>query len=154
GGERYPLELARALATSTECELISFGPRAMRYREPGGLRVRVLRAVAHLDGHPAHPLAPALPAALAGADVVHTHHLRSAPSRIAAVVARLRGQRLAVTDHGLAGGDWAGLLPRLFDCFLTVSAYSARQLHAPPAQTRVIYGGADPARFASDPSVR
>jgi glycosyltransferase involved in cell wall biosynthesis len=153
GGERYPLELARALATEVECELISFGRQASLRREPGGLRIRTLRAVGHLHGHPAHPLALGLPAALAGASVVHTHHLRSTPSRIAALVARATGKPAAVTDHGLQGSDWAGLLPRLFDRFLAVSAYSARELGAPPARTRLIYGGADPRRYAPDPAV-
>jgi glycosyltransferase involved in cell wall biosynthesis len=88
---------------------------------------------------------------LAGADLVHVHHLRSTPSRLAAVNARIRGIRTAVTDHGLGGGDWAGLLPRLFDRFLTVSAYSARQLAAPASRTTVVYGGADPVRFSPDP---
>lgn len=59
-----------------------------------------------------------------------------------------------VTDHGLQGDDWGGLLPRLFARFLTVSAYSARELGAPSARTRVIYGGADPERFAPDPADR
>jgi glycosyltransferase involved in cell wall biosynthesis len=85
---------------------------------------------------------------------VHTHHLRSAPSRLAAVAARRRRLATAVTDHGLGGGDWAGLLPRLFDRFLTVSAYSARLLPAPEHRTRVIYGGADPERFAPEPGAR
>jgi glycosyltransferase involved in cell wall biosynthesis len=44
------------------------------------------------------------------------------------------------------------MLPRLFDAFLTVSAYSAHELGAPPARSRVIYGGADPARYAPDSS--
>jgi glycosyltransferase involved in cell wall biosynthesis len=39
-------------------------------------------------------------------------------------------------------------LPTLFDRFLTVSEYSARKLGAPAERTRVIYGGADPERFA------
>lgn len=153
GGERYPLELARALAGLVDCQLITFGPRPRRAREPSGLRLRVLRPLTLLRGHPAHPLAPGLPLALAGADLVHTHHLRSAPSRLAALAARAAGRRTAVTDHGLQGGTWAGLLPRLFDRFLTVSAYSARELGAPPARTRVIYGGADPDRFRPDPDV-
>jgi glycosyltransferase involved in cell wall biosynthesis len=58
-----------------------------------------------------------------------------------------------VTDHGLTGSDWSGLLPRLFDRFLVVSAYSGRELRAAPSRTRVIYGGADPERYAPDPSV-
>lgn len=69
---------------------------------------------------------------------------------MAALAARSRGQRLAVTDHGLLGSSWGGLLPRLFHLFLAVSAYSARELGAPPGRTRIIYGGADPARYAPD----
>lgn len=153
GGERYPLELARALANHAECELITFGRSARVERDPSGLRIRTLRTISWQGGHPAHPLAPALPSVLArsGADVVHTHHMRSLPSRMAVIAGRLQRKLVAVTDHGLQGSSWGGLLPRLFDVFLTVSAYSARELHAPVARTRVIYGGADPERYAPDP---
>jgi glycosyltransferase involved in cell wall biosynthesis len=147
GGERYPLELARALAREVDCELVTFGRSARVVSEPGGLRVRVLRPWARLRGHPAHPVSPALPAVLAGADVVHTHHMRSAPSRVAAVASRVAGRPLAVTDHGLGGGGWCGMLPRLFDRFLVVSRFSATILGAPPDRTAVVYGGADPARY-------
>ena len=151
GGERYPLELGRALARHVDCELVTFGPAARAWREPSGLHVRILRSLAFVGGHPAHPLAPGLGHALAGAHVVHTHHLRSAPSRLAALNARVRRIPTAVTDHGLGGGDWAGLLPRLFNRFLTVSAYSARELRAPASRTRIVYGGADPDRFSPCP---
>lgn len=151
GGERYPLELARALARHVDCELVTFGRAASVVREPGGLRIRTLRPLGHLRGHPAQPVALGLPAAVAGADLVHTHQLRSAPSRLAAVTARVAGRRLVATDHGLGGGGWGGVLPRLFDRFLTVSQHSADTLGAPPAKTRVIYGGADPDRFHPDP---
>jgi glycosyltransferase involved in cell wall biosynthesis len=150
GGERYPLELGRALARQVDCELVSFGRATRAWRDPSGLRVRVLRSLGHVGRHPAHPLALGLGHALAEADLVHTHHLRSAPSRLAAMNARVRRLPTAVTDHGLVGGDWAGLLPRLFDRFLMVSAYSARELRAPASRTRVIYGGADPDRFSPD----
>jgi glycosyltransferase involved in cell wall biosynthesis len=151
GGERYPVELARALARHAEVDLVTFGPRPGVVRERSGLRVRTLRPVGHARGHPVHPLAPQLPFVLDGADVVHTHHTRSAPSRVAAVAARLRGQRLVTTDHGLGGGGWLGLLPGLFDRFLTVSRFSASVLGVPAARTRVVYGGADPQRFSPDP---
>jgi glycosyltransferase involved in cell wall biosynthesis len=118
------------------------------------LRVRVLRSRTLLGGHPAHPVAFGLGHALQDADILHAHHLRAAPTRLAALNARIRGIPTAVTDHGLRGGNWAGLLPRLFDRFLTVSAYSARELAVPPARTRVVYGGADSARFWPDPDVR
>ena len=152
GGERYPLELARALARHVDCELITFGRQGGVEQESSGLRIRTLRTVGWLGGHPAHPFAPGLPGALGGARIVHTHHMRSLPSRMAALLGRARGQGLAVTDHGLQGDSWAGLLLGLFDVFLTVSAYSARELGAPAARTQVIYGGADPQRYAPDPS--
>jgi len=154
GGERYPLELSRALARHVDCELVSFGQAACSWRESAGLRIRILRAIAHVGGHPAHPLALGLGRALVEADIVHAHHLRSAPSRLAGLNARVRDIRTAVTDHGLGGGNWAGLLPRLFDRFLTVSAYSARELAAPASRTRIVYGGADPVRFSPDPDAR
>ena len=153
GGERYPVELARALARHVDVDLITFGPRPGMVRDPSGLRVRTLRSVRYGRGHPVHPLAPQLLWALAGADVVHTHHTRSAPSRVAALAARIRGQRLVTTDHGLGGGGWLGLLPALFDRFLTVSRFSASVLGVPGDKTRVVYGGADAQRFRPDPDV-
>lgn len=151
GGERYPLELSRALAAHVDCELVTFGRRSCVTREPSGLSVRVLKASTFLRGHPAHPVAAGLPSALRDADVIHAHHMRSAPSRMAALVGRLRRQRLVVTDHGLGGGGWGGLLPRLFDRFLVVSRWSALALGVPDSRTRIIYGGADPTRFYPEP---
>jgi glycosyltransferase involved in cell wall biosynthesis len=151
GGERYPLELARALAGEIDCELVTFGPRPASWRDDGGLRVRVLRPLTWLGGHPAQPVAPLLPAALTRAEVVHAHHFRSVPTRMAAVTARLLGAGTAVTDHGLLGRTWGGLVHRLFDRYLAVSEFSARVLGAPPERTQVIYGGADPGRFAPAP---
>jgi glycosyltransferase involved in cell wall biosynthesis len=153
GGERYPVELARALARHCEVDLVTFGPRPGVVRDRSGVRVRTLRPVGHGRGHPVHPLAPQLLWVLDGADVVHTHHTRSAPSRVAALAARAHGQRLVTTDHGLGGGGWLGLLPALFDRFLTVSRFSAGILGVPPGRTRVVYGGADPQRFTPDPEL-
>lgn len=154
GGERYPLELARALTRHIEVELVTFGREARTEIEPGGLTIRVLRTSHLLGGHPARPLAPSLAGAIRAADVVHTHHMRSTPSRLAALVARLQGEPVVTTDHGLQGGAWGGMLPRLFDSFLLVSQYSAQELGTPLDKTRVIYGGANPERFHPEPSVQ
>jgi len=107
GGERYLLELARALAGMVQCELLTFGTVAANAREPGGLLLRTLPARCYLHGHPAHPLAPGLFAAVRGADVVHTHQLRSTPAKMTALGAHLWHGRTAVTDHGLK--SWPGL---------------------------------------------
>lgn len=151
GGERYPLELARAVATHADCTLLTFGRQARRAEEDG-LRVEVLPARGHLRRHPAHPLAPGLPRALAGYDVVHAHQVWATPSRIAAAIARLRHRPVAVTDHGLLGSR---PLPRAarqtVHRFLTVSGYSAEVLGVPPERTTVIYGGVDTRRFGPAP---
>ncbi len=154
GGERYPLELARALAPHADCELVTFGAEPGVELEPCGLRVRVLRPWGRWRGRTVHPIAPGLPAALAGADIVHVHNMRAAPSRLAALAGRMSGRRLAVTDHGLGGGGWCGALPRMFHRFLVVSRFSAATLGAPPARTDVLYGGADVSRFTPGPDER
>jgi glycosyltransferase involved in cell wall biosynthesis len=153
GGERYPLELARALAREpdVECELVTFGRSPGTAREASGLRVRVLRPLGHWRRHPAHPLSLGLIAAVGWPDIVHTHHVRSLPSRLAALSKR-RASGAVTTDHGLGDGALRGLFSRLFDRFLTVSRYSAATLDAPPAKTRVVYGGADPSRFRPEPA--
>ncbi len=153
GGERYPLELARALAREpgVECELVTFQRSPGTARDASGLCVRVLRPLAHWRRHPAHPLSLGLVAVVRSADVVHTHHFRSTPSRLAAL-SRRRAGGLVTTDHGLGGDGARSPFSRLFDRFLTVSQYSAATLRAPPAKTRVIYGGADPSRFRPEPA--
>jgi glycosyltransferase involved in cell wall biosynthesis len=154
GGERYPVELARAQARHADVQLVTYGDAATARSEACGLRVYTLRRLLLLRGHPAQPVAFGLSSLLRGADVVHTHHTRSAPSRLSAVLARVAGKWLATTDHGLGGGGWGGLLPALFDRFLTVSRFAADVLGVPPARTRVVYGGADPERFQPDPDLR
>jgi glycosyltransferase involved in cell wall biosynthesis len=151
GGERYPLELARALSRDVDCKLITFGSSAGSHRD-GGLPVIVLRPLTMLGGHPAHPLPRGLMSELAGADIVHLHHLRALPSRLAAIGAWLRGQRRVVTDHGLGLGRGPQVVTRLVDRFLTVSRYSADTLGAPAHKTSVIYGGADTERFHPGPA--
>lgn len=155
GGERYPLELARALARRVPCRLVAFGPDDRLVHDPSGLEVVVLPARRFVGGHPAHPVGDGLVRALRGADVVHAHQFRSRTTAIAFWAALVRHQRRIVTDHGLLhrggvlarlGGDPA----RLVDRFLTVSRYSARVLGAPRDRTAVIFGGADPDRFHPD----
>jgi glycosyltransferase involved in cell wall biosynthesis len=114
----------------------------------------VVRPAAYLGGHPARAVAPALTGAIRGADIVHAHHMRAPSSILAAFSARARGIRTVVTDHGLQGSNWGGLVPRLFDRFLLVSRHSAAELGAPPARTSVIYGGAEPVRHRPDAGER
>lgn len=153
GGERYPLELARAVARHVACRLVTFGSDARSFVDDSGLEIEVVRTLVKLKGHPAHPVGRFL-GSLRGADIVHAHQMRAAPTRVAALAARRTNRAIVVTDHGLGGGGWGGTLPRLFDMFLVVSEESARTLRAPPHKARVIYGGCDPDRFHPDRSLR
>ncbi|MFN2587655.1 MAG: glycosyltransferase family 4 protein [Actinomycetota bacterium] len=153
GGERYPVELARALARHVECKLVTFGRRPASYRDES-LEVRVLERGVLLRGHPAHPVPRGVARELRGADLLHAHHLRALPTRVAAVVASLSGRARVVTDHGLGPGRWPRADARIFDHFLTVSRYSAQTLSAPASKTTVIYGGADTERFHPEPATR
>jgi glycosyltransferase involved in cell wall biosynthesis len=155
GGERYPLELARALAgePGVDCELVTFGRSPGVDHDASGLCVRVLRPLTYWPRHRSHPVSLGLFLPVRSADIVHTHHFRSTPSRLAALTARSgrRATGVVTTDHGLGGSGSRGLFPRLFDRFLVVSRYSAATLDTPPAKTRVVYGGADPSRFRPEP---
>jgi glycosyltransferase involved in cell wall biosynthesis len=153
GGERYPLELARALSTRVDCTLVTFGREERQFAD-GRLHVRVVRPLGYVGGHPARAIAPSLPRALVGADVIHAHHVRSPMSLFAAVLGRLRGVGTAVTDHGLQGFPPVRPVAPLYDRFLLVSRYSRAELGAPSGRTRVIYGGVDPSRYRPDPSAR
>jgi alpha-maltose-1-phosphate synthase len=146
GGERYPLELARALAREVPCRLVTFGRDARHVQGADGLEVVVLRARGYVRGHPAHPRGGGLVRALRRADVVHAHQLHSRTTAIALWAAAAAGQHRVVTDHGLLGRrsrSRAGLVER----FLTVSRYSAEVLGAPADRTTPIFGGADVRRF-------
>jgi glycosyltransferase involved in cell wall biosynthesis len=149
GGERYPLELARALAREVPCRLVTFGREPGQVHESDGLEIVVLAARAYARGHPAHPRGAGLVRALRGADVVHAHQLHSRTTAIAMWAARAGGRRRVVTDHGLRGRR--GRNPgRLVERFLTVSRYSAEVLGAPADRTTPIFGGADTHRFHPD----
>ncbi|MGH2700077.1 MAG: glycosyltransferase family 4 protein [Actinomycetota bacterium] len=147
GGERYPLELARAVSRHVDCRLVTFGSTRRTVIDPSGLEIVVLRRLAQARGHIAHPIAAGMARATREAAVVHVHQMRSAPARVMALVGAARRQPIVVTDHGLGGGGWMGLLPRLFDAFLTVSRYSTATLNAPEHKSWVIFGGADTNRF-------
>lgn len=146
GGERYPLELAKATARHHPCKLITFGPHRSRTHS-ADLEIVILPTIMHMRGHPAHPVGRGLLRELRGSRLIHAHQLRAMPTRIAAVLAKTTRTPLVVTDHGLGGGSWGGLLPKLFDRFLVVSGASARYLDAPPDRTDVIFGGVDADRF-------
>ena len=81
GGERYPLELAKALAALTPTTLISFARQPRRFRD-GELDVRLYRPWGYVRGKETNPFSLAWLPALLNADVVHVHQYRTAAANL------------------------------------------------------------------------
>ncbi len=155
GGERYAFELARHMAERVSTTLVAFGATdSERYVDR--LRVRTLRATWHVRGQRTNPLAATMLKELLKADVVHCHQQRVMASSISALVCRLTGRKVVVSDLGGGGWDFSSYMPtdRWFHSHLHISEYS-RQLygHSTKSWAHVIYGGVDTEKFKPDLSI-
>jgi glycosyltransferase involved in cell wall biosynthesis len=155
GGERFAEELARAMAahgTSTEVKLVSFGPRAFRERPAPRFERVILRS--WKDARKL-PFSPALARELRGADVIHCHQYFVLPTFLAALLGRLQGSRVFVSDLG--GGGWTPGYQvdqsRWITAHLPLSEYAARELPGRNQGRRVIYGGVDPVLYPMRPEL-
>ena len=151
GGERYPLELARAMAPLTETRLIAFGRPAER--RVSALPVRVYKPLRYLGTKGLSPVAPSLVAEIARADVVHCHQMHTFLADQCVLIGRLLRKPVFLTDH--AGGD-RNLNRRLRTWqratgLLLVSHFNARDFPSLARKVTVIHGGVDPERFVRRP---
>lgn len=153
GGERFAEELARAMAERAEVKLVSFGPREIRETPRPGYERVILRSWTR---DRMAPFAPGLLGELRGADVVHCHQFFVLPTFLAALLGRLRGSRVFVSDLG--GGGWTPGYQidqsRWIAAHLPISDYAAR--HLPRGRNRryrVIHGGVDLERHPPRPEL-
>jgi glycosyltransferase involved in cell wall biosynthesis len=155
GGERYPTELARAMAEQTPTTLVTFGDRAHRAAE-GRLSLRMLSTRAKWAGDELNPLSEQLATVVAGADVVHIHQWESVTANIATVLARAMGRRVFATDlGGSARNYWRRWrLHRLLDGLLSISDFATSFYPELRHKATTIYGGVDVDWFSPDPSGR
>lgn len=154
GGERYALELARALARRVPTRLVTFGPRRARYRLDELEIFALPNRVSSRDS--LNPISEMLPLALGRARVVHAHQYETAATNSALVVGRALGKRTFVSDHGAQARNLAEplRLHHLVTGFLPVSRYSAHFYPALGNRCRVIFGGVDTGVFRPDGSER
>lgn len=146
GGERYAEELARAMAARADVKLVSFGPRAFRERPLPTYERAILKSWTRAK---MTPFSPRLAGELAGADVVHCHQYFVLPTFLAALLGRLRGSRVFVSDLG--GGAWTPGYhvdqSRWITAHLPISRYAARALPGRNRRAAVIHGGVDLGRY-------
>lgn len=150
GGERFAEELARAMASRAEVKLVSFGPRAFRERPGPGYERVILKSWSRRKMAPFSPL---LWRELRGADVIHCYQYFVLPTFLSALLGRLQGSRVFVSDLG--GGAWTPGFhvdqSRWLAAHLPISQYAARSLPGRNQRRHVIYGGVDPERYPMRP---
>jgi glycosyltransferase involved in cell wall biosynthesis len=155
GGERYALELARHMAEQVPTQLVTFGPRARRSRV-GRLAVEVLGNPWYVRGQRNNPFSLRLPPRLLRAEIIHCHQQHVLASSCAALLARLAGKKVFVTDLGGGGWDVSCYVStdRWYDGHLHLSEYSRRVFgHEGKPWAHVILGGVDTRKFSPDPAV-
>jgi glycosyltransferase involved in cell wall biosynthesis len=153
GGERYPWELARAMSVKVPTTYLTFGKEAEEYTD-GALTVRVLRT-RFTYRSPINPVAAGFLRAIAGADVVHTHHLENLVTDLA-LLRRHPGRRVFSTDHGGKAAQLPGQsrLRKRLDGLLAVSDFSVRSFPALRDRSTVVFGGVSTAKFFPDDTPR
>lgn len=148
GGERFPLELAKAMLRRTPTRLAAFGGRPGT-RRVEGFDIEVHRTWRRLRGRPYDAIGPGFLRALGWANIVHCHQARSGLAALAALIARPLGKRIFVTDHGGGGVNWVRRLRvgRWIDAQLAQSEFAAATLPYVGRRTEVIYAGVDTSKY-------
>lgn len=156
GGERYALELARALAARTPTTHALFDTEASVEQE-GPLTLQTY-AVRHLKDSWVFPLTGDSRNALAQFDVLHLLCFPTRLSETLIVRGRLRGQKIVLTDVGGGGRTLSGYLQKFYRrwdlhrlahglAHLSVHAGSFYRDWKQPSVT--LFGGVNPALLGS-----
>jgi len=148
GGERYPLELAKALAELVPTTLVSFSVQPRRFML-GKLAVHLYRPWWHVHGKRTNPFSLAWLLQIAKVSVVHTHQYRTAASNLAIIVGRALGKGVYVTDEGGGGYHWGERLGLggWVHAHLALSRFAAETLPDVGKAKTVIYGGVDTSQY-------
>jgi len=157
GGERYALEYARALSAYTPTTLALFDTEPRRETD-GTLEVRTF-SVRHLDQRLAFPLTAESWRELGRFDVVHSMVFPTPLTDLLVLSARLRGQRVVLTDVGGGGRCWSTYLQklharaglnRLADGLALLSRHSAGHFADWGQRKTILYGGVNLGSLAPD----
>jgi len=149
GGERYALELARALARRTPTRLLSFGPRRRRETD-GPLAISVHEPLCWVRGMRNNPFSLGFLAELTEVDVIHCVAWNTLVTDLAVLFAKTTGRKVFVTDVG--GGASVTLANRLpiarwVDRFLLIAEEGGAQFLAHRERWSILFAGIDTERF-------
>jgi glycosyltransferase involved in cell wall biosynthesis len=146
GGERYPHELAKAMAKVVPTTLLTFADEDDEFTD-GDLKVRVLRRQGTYRSI-LNPISTAYMSALRDADIIHTHHLETLTTDVALLGTR-PSRKVFTTDHGGKAPRMPGyrLIQHRMTGLLAVSQFSAQFYPHLQHKTSIIHGGVDINRF-------
>ena len=148
GGERYALELARAVAGRLGGSTLYAAGAQDAERKDGELRIVTRRPRTAVRGQASNPFPRGRTREIGRCDVVHCFQQHIVLTTLAIALARLRGRRVFVTDLGGGGWDLSAYVDTARFCtgLLHLSRYAASLLHREDdPRDRVLYGGAAPA---------
>jgi glycosyltransferase involved in cell wall biosynthesis len=156
GGERYAIELAKALAQKTPTRFITFGDQPRR-EMIDDLDIRICKPMTHLHGQRTNPVSFGFLKHLVDADVIHCTFWNSLMTDFAAVTGELLRKKVFVTDVG--GGGSISLqrwLPvnRTVDGFLLIAEQGGGAFKDYRSKWSTIYAGIDVERYKPDPEAK
>jgi glycosyltransferase involved in cell wall biosynthesis len=152
GGERYALELAKALAHEVPTRLITFGAKDLIHHDDTCPKLEVhVHATRHFgSAGRADPRVLRFIGSLLDVDVVHLIVFRTMVANLSIMLAKITGKRVFVTDVSHGGHDLlAARLPmaKLVDGFLLLSEFGARFFPGYEHKIKIIHGGVDPRTY-------
>jgi glycosyltransferase involved in cell wall biosynthesis len=150
GGERYAVELARALAWEVPTRLLTVGsPERKGVVRDGELEIVTIPERVRWEGHELNALSEQLITQIAAADIVHVHQYNTALTTACIVVAAALRRPCYITDHGASAPNENRRL-RLYNRvtrYLAVSRHAVSFFPELARKSTVIYGGVDTDRF-------
>jgi glycosyltransferase involved in cell wall biosynthesis len=149
GGERFAIELARALSSVTSTRFITFARRSSVTME-GGLDIRIRAVHVYARGLRINPINVAFLADLRDVDIIHCVTWHTLVTDLSVLFAKVMGKRVFVTDVG--GGGNVSLassapLARAVDGFMPLSRFAAGFTPRGGNNVEILLGGADLAKF-------
>lgn len=148
GGERYVLELAKAMASYADVKILSFGKKSQTLFDQA-VEIQIIKPIFYIKKNILNPFSLIFLKEFMQADIIHVHQVYTILTEMSLIWARLLGKPIFVTDHGGGGTTYLsrfGII-RLATCLLTVSDYSGERLKSLHPKRRTIYGGVDATQF-------
>ena len=151
GGERYPIELAKALACQKKVRFVSFGNNN-EHSSVGRVDAVVYKPHFPFHKNLYHPFNFSLVRDIWSAEVVQCAQYRTLTTLFSLGIAKLFGKKTFVSDYGY-GSNKAYLhwFHVWVNTFLLLSRFGTKMISAPSLKKKVVWGGVDIRRFTPIP---